>query len=207
MATSGGSRPRPGSCASAPRAPRAAPPRSARASRSCIGQLLTSARRIGPLRLGHLGGEDLLASMRPPPARRAGAGRRSRSGSATSMPSGARAGRGPGQQPVAAARRRGTPRRARGRSSGRPARSGSRARSSPRPAAAAGRSKATPSSWSSAAWATHAAISPASAVDSSARTGRRRSAPRRCRSSGAGRTLHHSWVCSTIEFVRTRKST
>ena len=129
------------------------------------------------------------------------------SGSAASMPSAARAGRRPGQQPVAEGRRPGTP-PARSRSIIRPSSPYRMARQKFSSIRRRGGSvKATPSSWSSAAWATQATISPASAVDSSAPDWASQMRTSTVPKEWCGRTLHHSWVCSTIELVRTSRST
>ena len=65
----------------------------------------------------------------------------------------------------------------------------------------------TPSSWSSAAWATQAVISPASAVEASALDWASQMRTSTVPKAWWGRTLHHSWVCSTIEPVRTSRPT
>ena len=67
--------------------------------------------------------------------------------------------------------------------------------------------KVTPSSWSAAAWATQATIRPASAEDSSAPDCESQMRTSTVPKEWCGRTLHHSWVCSTMELVRTSRST
>ena len=58
-----------------------------------------------------------------------------------------------------------------------------------------------------AAWATQATISPASAVESSAVVWASQIRTSTVPKEWCGRTLHHSWVCSTIDLVRTSRST
>ena len=160
---------------------------------------------VGLPGLLHRGGEDLLARgarqlIRPLTLRAVALGEHG-----LDAELGADRGR-PGEQAARPPAVPGTPRRARGRSGGRPGRSGSPATCSPRSSSAAGSAKGTPSSTSRVACAMQATINAARASDSCAVACASQMRTSTVPKLKCGLTDHQTCVNSTIERVRRRNS-